>query len=112
MVVIGLVIALIGFAIMSRPFKIGFGLYLAFLAYYIYLYGGKGGVGRGFHCIFTRVWGGSPASAPVAGEEELEYSEAFAAMILEQEESGFQKMDADDLLALLERKLSETRSGR
>ena len=43
MVVIGLVIALIGFAIMSRPFKIGFGLYLAFLAYYIYLYGGKGG---------------------------------------------------------------------
>ena len=43
-VVIGLVIALIGFAIMSRPFKIGFGLYLAFLAYYIYLYGGKGGL--------------------------------------------------------------------
>lgn len=33
-------------------------------------------------------------------------------MILEQEESGFQKMDADDLLALLERKLSETRSGK
>lgn len=29
---------------MSRPFKIGFGLYLAFLAYYIYLYGGKGGL--------------------------------------------------------------------
>jgi hypothetical protein len=43
-VVIGLVIALIGFAIMSRPFKISFGLYLAFLAYYVYLYGGKGGL--------------------------------------------------------------------
>lgn len=41
-VVIGIVVALIGFAMMSRPFRIGFALYLAFLAYYIYLYGGKG----------------------------------------------------------------------
>ncbi|MBH3430216.1 hypothetical protein [Pseudomonas alkylphenolica] len=40
--VIGIVVALIGFAMMSRPFRIGFALYLAFLAYYIYLYGGKG----------------------------------------------------------------------
>jgi len=38
---IGIVAALIGLAMMSRPFKIGFALYLAFLAYYIYLYGGK-----------------------------------------------------------------------
>lgn len=41
-VVIGIVVALIGFAMMSRPFRIGFALYLAFLAYYIYLHGGKG----------------------------------------------------------------------
>ncbi|WP_442112026.1 hypothetical protein [Pseudomonas sp. NUPR-001] len=39
--VIGIVVALIGFAMMSRPFRIGFALYLAFLAYYIYLYGGN-----------------------------------------------------------------------
>lgn len=41
-VVIGIVVALIGFAMMSRPFRIGFALYLAFLAYYIYVHGGKG----------------------------------------------------------------------
>ncbi|MFJ1573934.1 hypothetical protein ACIOAU_20440 [Pseudomonas sp. NPDC088322] len=40
--VIGIVIALIGFAMMSRPFKIGFALYLASLGYYICLYGGDG----------------------------------------------------------------------
>lgn len=40
--VIGIVVVLIGFAMMSRPFRIGFALYLAFLVYYVYLYGGKG----------------------------------------------------------------------
>ncbi|EJN37898.1 hypothetical protein PMI38_02629 [Pseudomonas sp. GM84] len=38
---IGIVAALIGFAMMSRPFKIGFGLYLAYLAYFIYQHGGN-----------------------------------------------------------------------
>ncbi len=33
--VIGIVVALIGFAMMSRPFRIGFALYLAFLVYYV-----------------------------------------------------------------------------
>lgn len=41
LIFVGIVAALIGFAMMSRPFKLGFALYLAFLAYYIYLYGGR-----------------------------------------------------------------------
>ena len=41
LIFIGIVAALIGFVMMSRPFKMGFALYLAFLGYYIYLYGGK-----------------------------------------------------------------------
>ena len=40
--VIGIVITLIGFAMMSRPFKIGFALYLASVVYYICLYAGNG----------------------------------------------------------------------
>ena len=41
LIFIGIVAALIGFAMMSRPFKMFFALYLAFLGYYIYLYGGN-----------------------------------------------------------------------
>jgi len=41
LIFIGIVAALIGFAMMSRPFKMSFALYLAFLGYYIYLYGGN-----------------------------------------------------------------------
>lgn len=42
LIFISIVAALIGFAVMSRPFKIGFTLFLAYLAHYIYLNGGKG----------------------------------------------------------------------
>ncbi|MGJ7515467.1 hypothetical protein ACSFE6_14200 [Pseudomonas baetica] len=58
LIFIGIVAALIGFAMMSRPFKLGFGLYLAFLAYYIYLYGGKADLAQastGLSLIFGAV---------------------------------------------------------
>mgnify|MGYP003604407850 CR=1 FL=1 len=41
-VVIGLVIALIAFVMMSRRFKIGFVLYMAFLAFYLFQCAGTG----------------------------------------------------------------------
>lgn len=41
LIFVGLIAALCGFAAMSRPFKIGFGLYAAYLIYYVYLYGGR-----------------------------------------------------------------------
>jgi len=46
-----------------------------------------------------------------AAQGEVEYSEDFAAMILAQEKYGFQEIDPDDLLALLERMLSDARNG-
>ncbi|AGZ33476.1 hypothetical protein C4Q28_23615 [Pseudomonas sp. SWI6] len=42
-------------------------------------------------------------------QDEVEYSEDFAAMILAQEERGFEEIDVDDLLALLERMIIEAR---
>jgi hypothetical protein len=41
LVFIAVVVALIGFVAMSRPFKIVFALYVGYFVYYIYLYGGK-----------------------------------------------------------------------
>jgi hypothetical protein len=49
--------------------------------------------------------------APQA-EDEVEYSDAFAAMILAQEQGDFEEIDPDDLLALLERMLIEARNGK
>ena len=44
-----------------------------------------------------------PAPAQVETEGEVEYSEEFAAMILEPEAKGcFQEIDVDDMLALLD----------
>lgn len=46
--------------------------------------------------------------AQVEAEGELEYSEEFAAMILEQEAYGtFQEIDVDDMLAQLDRMILE-----
>ena len=46
---------------------------------------------------------GDPAPAQVETEGEVEYSEEFAAMILEQEAKGcFQEIDVDDMLDLLD----------
>lgn len=43
-------------------------------------------------------------------EAVVEYSEEFAAMILDQETNGrFQEIDADDMLALLDRMILEAR---
>lgn len=51
---------------------------------------------------------GDPAHAQVETEGEVEYSEEFAAMILEQEAKGcFQEIDVDDMLALLDRMIIE-----
>lgn len=47
---------------------------------------------------------------PVADEDVPEYSDEFAAMILAQEDSDFEEIDADDLLALLDRMIEEARS--
>ncbi|WP_247254594.1 hypothetical protein [Pseudomonas moorei] len=58
LIFIGIVAALIGFTMMSRPFKVGFALYLAFLAYYVYLYGGKADLAQastGLSLIFGAV---------------------------------------------------------
>ncbi|WP_397449955.1 hypothetical protein [Pseudomonas sp. NA-150] len=55
---IGLIAALGGFAVMSRPFKIGFGLYVGYLIYYIYLYGGRADLAQastGLSLIFGAV---------------------------------------------------------
>ncbi|WP_458369215.1 hypothetical protein [Pseudomonas mandelii] len=50
----------------------------------------------------------SPAQVEAEGEGEVEYSEEFAAMILEQEANGcFQEIDVDDMLALLDRMILE-----
>lgn len=44
----------------------------------------------------------------VEADSEIEYSEEFAAMILEQEENGcFQEIDVDDMLAMLDRMILE-----
>ena len=49
-----------------------------------------------------------PGPAQVRTEDEVEYSEEFAAMILEQEAKGcFQEIDVDDMLALLDRMIIE-----
>ena len=49
-----------------------------------------------------------PSPAQVEAEGEVEYSEEFAAMILEQEQNGcFQEIDVDDMLALLDRMILE-----
>ncbi|MNJ14527.1 hypothetical protein [Pseudomonas alkylphenolica] len=49
-----------------------------------------------------------PAAAQVETEGEVEYSEEFAAMILEQEAKGcFHEIDVDDMLALLDRMIIE-----
>lgn len=46
--------------------------------------------------------------AQVEAEGEVECSEEFAAMILEQEANGcFQEIDVDDMLALLDRMILE-----
>jgi len=46
---------------------------------------------------------GDPAPAQVETEGEVEYSEEFAAMILEQEAKGcFQEIDVDYMLDLLD----------
>lgn len=48
--------------------------------------------------------------AEVEAEAEVEYSEEFAAMILDQEANGrFQDIDVDDMLALLDRMILEAR---
>ncbi|MDZ3995303.1 hypothetical protein [Pseudomonas sp. Teo4] len=47
---------------------------------------------------------------PDADEDAPEYSDEFAAMILAQEDSDFEEIDADDLLALLDQMLEEARS--
>ncbi|KFF32232.1 hypothetical protein ACM7HV_26910 [Pseudomonas paraeruginosa] len=44
---------------------------------------------------------------PVADEDAPEYSDEFAAMILAQEDSDFEEIVADDLLALLDQMLEE-----
>lgn len=57
-----------------------------------------------------QVDGHSEDPAPAQGETEgeVEYSEEFAAMILEQEAKGcFQEIDVDDMLALLDRMIIE-----
>lgn len=41
LIFLGLVVALCGFAAMSKPFKIGFGIYVSYLIYYLYLHGGR-----------------------------------------------------------------------
>jgi hypothetical protein len=44
----------------------------------------------------------------VEADSKIEYSEEFAAMILEQEENGcFQEIDVDDMLAMLDRMILE-----
>ncbi|RKS28524.1 hypothetical protein BJ917_1406 [Pseudomonas sp. WPR_5_2] len=49
----------------------------------------------------------SPPPAQVEAEE-VEYSEEFAAMILEQEANGrFHEIDVDDMLAMLDRMILE-----
>ena len=48
--------------------------------------------------------------AEVEAEAVVEYSEEFAAMILDQEANGrFQDIDVDDMLALLDRMILEAR---
>ena len=48
--------------------------------------------------------------AEVEAEAVVEYSEEFAAMILDQEANGrFQDIDVDDMLALLDRMILESR---
>jgi len=50
----------------------------------------------------------APSLAQVEAEGEVEYSEEFAAMILEQEANGcFREIDVDDMLALLDRMILE-----
>lgn len=50
----------------------------------------------------------SPLPTEVEPEGEVEYSEEFAAMILEQEQNGcFQEIDVDDMLAMLDRMILE-----
>jgi len=50
----------------------------------------------------------APSPAQVEAEGEVEYSEEFAAMILEQEANGcFKEIDVDDMLALLDRMILE-----
>ncbi len=50
----------------------------------------------------------TPSPSVVEAEGEVEYSEEFAAMILEQEQSGcFQEIDVDDMLAMLDRMILE-----
>ena len=51
---------------------------------------------------------GDPAPAQVETEGEVEYSEEFAAMILEQEAKGcFRGVDVDDVLGLVGRMIME-----
>lgn len=56
----------------------------------------------------TENYSDEPSPAQVEAEGEVEYSEEFAAMILEQEANGcFQEIDVDDMLALLDRMILE-----
>jgi hypothetical protein len=50
----------------------------------------------------------TPSPSVVEADSEVEYSEEFAAMILDQEENGsFQEIDVDDMLAMLDRMILE-----
>lgn len=50
----------------------------------------------------------TPSPSVVEADSEVEYSEEFAAMNLEQEENGcFQEIDVDDMLAMLDRMILE-----
>ncbi|MBH3430224.1 hypothetical protein [Pseudomonas alkylphenolica] len=54
---------------------------------------------------------GDSAPTQVETEDEVEYSEEFAAMILEQEAEGcFQEIDVDEMLALLDRMIIEAQN--
>lgn len=56
----------------------------------------------------TESYPDTPSPSEVEPEGEVEYSEEFAAMILEQEENGcFQEIDVDDMLAMLDRMILE-----
>ena len=51
-----------------------------------------------------------PLPSQVEAEPVVEYSDEFAAMILEQEANGsFQEIDVDDMLALLDHMILEAR---
>jgi hypothetical protein len=56
----------------------------------------------------AEIHSNAPSPAQVEADDEVEYSEEFAAMILEQEANGyFQEIDVDDMLALLDRMILE-----